>query len=401
MSYYHDYEYRSMPPPRPQTSLAVTALMITALLFAVLVIPVCAWILWPRAEAVSVSAVPRAVTPRGSLAEDEASTVALYESASPSVVHITTMASRRNPYSLDPREVQQGSGSGFIWDQEGHVVTNYHVIQGASSAQVTLTDAKGRTSFPATLVGTQPDKDLAVLKIDAPKERLRPMPVGSSGDLKVGQKVFAIGNPFGLDHTLTTGIISALNRQIESVVRTPIYGVIQTDAAINPGNSGGPLLDSSGRLIGVNTAIYSPSGASVGIGFAIPVDEVNDVVPRVIARKGGAPPPAELVKGGVPKLGIVGVPDQLARRNGIEGIVVSEVDPQSPAGKAGLRPLRHDDDTDRWEVGDIIIAIDDQPTRNLDDLRAILKKKKLGDTVTVSVRRDGEVAKVKLKLEAF
>jgi S1-C subfamily serine protease len=247
---------------------------------------VLAWRFWPRAPwtGLDPNAVPRAVTPRGDLAEDEKTTIAIFRQASPSVVHITTLALRQDAFSLDLFQIPRGTGSGFVWDQDGHVVTNYHVIQGADAARVTLAD---QSSWTARLVGAYPDKDLAVLMIDAPKNRLRPIPVGTSHDLQVGQKVFAIGNPFGLDQSLTTGVISALGREIESVTRQTIKDMIQTDAAINPGNSGGPLLDSAGRLIGVNTAIFSPSGAYAGIGFAIPVDEVNRVVPKLIRHGKG------------------------------------------------------------------------------------------------------------------
>jgi len=222
---------------------------------------------------VDLNALPRAITPRGDLAEEEKTTIALFRQASPSVVHITTLAVRQDAFSLDVFQIPQGTGSGFVWDNQGRIVTNFHVIRDADAAQVTLAD---HSSWKARLVGAYPDKDLAVLMVDAPKDRLHPIAIGTSHDLQVGQRLFAIGNPFGLDQSLTTGIISALGREIESVNRRAIKDMIQTDAAINPGNSGGPLLDSSGRLIGVNTAIYSPSGASAGIGFAIPVDEVMD-----------------------------------------------------------------------------------------------------------------------------
>jgi len=229
---------------------------------------------WPwRSSGVDLSALPRAITPRGDLAEEEKTTIALFRQASPSVVHITTLAVRQDAFSLDVFQIPQGTGSGFVWDNQGRIVTNFHVIRDADAAQVTLAD---HSSWKARLVGAYPDKDLAVLMVDAPKDRLHPIAIGTSHDLQVGQRLFAIGNPFGLDQSLTTGIISALGREIESVNRRAIKDMIQTDAAINPGNSGGPLLDSSGRLIGVNTAIYSPSGASAGIGFAIPVDEVMD-----------------------------------------------------------------------------------------------------------------------------
>jgi S1-C subfamily serine protease len=213
------------------------------------------------------------------LTDDERETIALFEQASPSVVYITSLSVRRDLFTLNVLEIPQGTGSGFVWDDAGHIVTNFHVIQNADRAQVTLAD---RSTWVAELVGVAPAKDLAVLRIDAPAAKLRPLPVGSSEDLRVGQTVLAIGDPFGLDQTLTTGVISALGREIESVAQIPIRDVIQTDAAINPGNSGGPLLDSSGRLIGVNAAIYSPSGAYAGIGFSIPVDTVKWVVPELI-----------------------------------------------------------------------------------------------------------------------
>src|SRR6185295_3452494 len=224
-------------------------------------------------------AAPRPVTPRGDLLGDEKSTITLFRQASPSVVNITAIGVERDLFTLNLYQIPQGTGSGFVWDTNGDIITNVHVSQNADAAQVTLAD---QSNWRARVVGTAPDKDLAVLRIDAPANRLHPIPIGTSKDLQVGQSVFAIGNPFGLDQTLTTGVISALNREIESVTRRPIQGVIQSDAAINPGNSGGPLLDSAGRLIGVNTAIYSPSGASAGIGFAIPVDTVNRIVPRLI-----------------------------------------------------------------------------------------------------------------------
>jgi S1-C subfamily serine protease len=218
------------------------------------------------------------IVARGDLAQDEQATITLFKQASPSVVYITTLA-RRAVGFFDVMEVPQGTGSGFIWDEKGHVVTNFHVLQGASSARVTLHD---QTEWPAELVGVAPDQDLAVLRIRAPAQKLSPILVGTSRNLQVGQRVLAIGNPFGLDFTLTTGIISALGRSISALTGRKIPNVIQTDAAINPGNSGGPLLDSAGRLIGVNTQIASPSGASAGISFAVPVDTVNRVIPELI-----------------------------------------------------------------------------------------------------------------------
>lgn len=267
-------------PPRYAWSSYSWPLLLLLGVGAVLV-----WRLAPRLTGywTDSAVVPREVMLRGDLFEDEKRTIDLFKRSSPSAVHITTVG---RPSSRNPRQIPHGTGSGFIWDREGRVVTNYHVIRGAASAQVTLSDG---SDWQARLVGGFPDKDLAVLVIDAPRDRLRPIPIGTSHDLQVGQKVFAIGNPFGLDRTLTTGIISALGREIESVTDQTIRDVIQTDAAINPGNSGGPLLDSAGRLIGVNTAIQSPSGASAGIGFAIPVDEVNRVVPQLIQQGKAAP----------------------------------------------------------------------------------------------------------------
>jgi len=238
----------------------------------------------PRLVESRTEATPRAVTPRGPLLAEEQSQIEVFRKTSPSVVHITTLETQRDFFSLNVQQVPRGTGTGFVWDERGHIVTNFHVIQNGNGARVTLAD---QSAYNAELVGAFPDRDLAVLRIQAPREKLPPIPVGTSRDLLVGQRVYAIGNPFGLDQTLTTGIVSALNREIESVNQRTIRGVIQTDAAINPGNSGGPLLDSAGRLIGVNTAIYSPSGASAGIGFAIPVDEVNRIVPRLI-RDGAA-----------------------------------------------------------------------------------------------------------------
>lgn len=224
---------------------------------------------------------PRAITPRGELASDEQTTIELFRNASPSVVYITPLALVTDRYRLNVYEIPQGTGSGFVWDEEGHIITNSHVIQGANAARVTLADG---TKWEARLAAADRNQDLAILHINAPRDSLQPIAIGTSSGLQVGQKVFAIGNPFGLDQTLTTGIISALGREIPTGPERVIRGVIQTDAAINPGNSGGPLLDSAGRLIGVNTAIYSPSGSSAGIGFAVPVDTVNRVASELLRR---------------------------------------------------------------------------------------------------------------------
>jgi S1-C subfamily serine protease len=331
-------------------------------------------------------AAPRAVAPRGELWSDEKSTIALFRQASPSVVNITAIGVQRDLLTLNLYQIPQGTGSGFIWDKTGNVITNFHVIQEADAAQVTLGD---QSAWKARVVGIAPDKDLAVLRIDAPADRLRPIPVGTSKDLQVGQYVFAIGNPFGLDQTLTTGVISALGREIESVTRRPIQGVIQTDAAINPGNSGGPLLDSAGRLIGVNAAIYSPSGTSAGIGFAIPVDTVNRIVPELI-RYG------KVIR---PGLGVQLAEEQLAERLGFSGVLVVDVAPGSAAAKAGIRPTRREV-SGRVLWGDVIVAIDGVKVESPNDLFLLLEKYKVGDVVNVSLLRDGKIVQTKVALTA-
>jgi S1-C subfamily serine protease len=303
------------------------------------------------------------------------------------VVHVTSVALRRDRFTLNVFKIPAGSGSGFVWDDQGRIVTNFHVVKGASEIQVTLAD---QSTWNATRVRYDEDKDLAVLWIDAPKDRLHPLPLGESNNLLVGQKVFAIGNPFGLDQSLSTGIISALGREIgtEESGRV-IKGVIQTDAAINPGNSGGPLLDSAGRLIGVNTAIVSPTGAYAGIGFAIPVDEVNQVVTRLIRDE----------KVQRPILGIVPGPDQVARQRGISGVIVYEVVQGGPAHKAGLRGL-WSDDFGRIRIGDVIRAIDGKEVKSTKSLFSILEGCKVGQEVNVLIWRDGEEMEVTLTLGA-
>ncbi|GAB4566681.1 MAG: trypsin-like peptidase domain-containing protein [Haliangiales bacterium] len=328
---------------------------------------------------------PRAVTARGNLADDETATIELFRSVSPSVVHITNLQAQRDNFSLNVLEIPRGTGSGFAWDEDGHIVTNNHVIQNADRVAVTLSD---NTVWPGTIVGTAPENDLAVVRINAPPEKLTPISVGASVNLQVGQKVFAIGNPFGLDQTLTTGVISGLNREIKSATERPLYDVIQTDAAINPGNSGGPLLDSAGLLIGVNTAIFSPSGAYAGIGFAVPADTVNRVVPQLIAN-------GRVVK---PGLGIIALDGRSARRLGIEGVVVRTVQPNSAADKAGLLGMVIDS-LGRQMPRDIIRGIDDTPLRTIDDLYRVLDNKRVGDEVTLLVQRGSEQVPITLTLQ--
>jgi S1-C subfamily serine protease len=328
---------------------------------------------------------PRSVAPRGALGADEQANIELFRKASPSVVHITTLETQRDLFSMNVEQVPLGTGTGFVWDERGHIVTNFHVIQGGSAARVTLAD---QSSYPAKLVGAFPDRDLAVLKIDVPAAKLPPIALGSSRDLLVGQRVYAIGNPFGLDQTLTTGLVSALNREIESFNQRTIRGVIQTDAAINPGNSGGPLLDSAGRLIGVNTQIASPSGASAGIGFAIPVDEVNRIVPRLI-RDGRYVRPA---------LGVTAGPAALQRALNLpKGVALLQVGSSGPAARAGLQAFRRGAN---GEVvgGDVITAINDEPIADLDEMLAQLERRQPGDSVTLSVWRNGQTRKQRVVL---
>ncbi len=327
----------------------------------------------------------REVRPRTNLNEDELATIKLFEDAAPSVVFINTSNYRRNYWTRDITEIPRGSGSGFIWDREGHIVTNYHVIEDADKATVTLGD---QSTWDADLVGFAPEKDLAILKIVAPRDKLPPIPIGTSDDLLVGQSVLAIGNPFGLDQTLTTGIISALGREIKSPGGIPIRNVVQTDAAINPGNSGGPLLDSQGRLIGVNTAIYSPSGAYAGIGFSIPVDEVNWVVNDLIKH-------GKIMR---PTLGVNLFSQNLVDRAGLKGAVVSEVVSGSAAERAGVKSTTR---SARGEIilGDIIIGIDKEKIENHSDLILALEKYRPGDKVVIVVQRGEDEVKLDLVLD--
>lgn len=321
-------------------------------------------------------AAPRAVSPRGPLGADELAQIDLFKKTSPSVVHITSLGVQRDLFSMNAQEVPRGTGTGFVWDTAGHIVTNYHVIQGANGARVTLAD---QSTYDAKMVGAFPDRDLAVLRIDAPKEKLPPIALGTSRDLQVGQRVYAIGNPFGLDQTLTLGIVSALGREIESFNNRTIKGVIQTDAAINPGNSGGPLLDSAGRLIGVNTQIASPSGASAGIGFSIPADEVNRIVPRLI--KDG-----RFVR---PAIGVSAAPANFLKALGLpKGVAIVQVGNGSPAAKAGLQAFRRGS---RGEIvqGDIITAINEEPVVDLDGMLALLEKRQAGEEVHLTLWREG------------
>jgi S1-C subfamily serine protease len=335
---------------------------------------------------VSFEPRPVAQRPDDKLGADEQSTIDVFSKFARSVVHITSLETRRNRMTLDVAEIPQGTGSGFVWDQEGRIVTNYHVVQMGDRASVTLND---NTTYAATIIGVAPDKDIAVLHIDAPPEKLLPLPIGQSSTLKVGQKVLAIGNPFGLDQTLTTGVVSGLGREIQSVTRRSITDVIQTDASINPGNSGGPLLDSSGRLIGINTAIYSPSGANAGIGFAVPVDTVNSIVPRLL-RDG------KILR---PGLGIVLASDQIAARNGIDGLLILRVAPGGAADQAGLTGVVQSPDGQR--AGDVIVKVEGTDVHHESDLFRALDAHSVGDEISVTVVNQGRRRTVKVKLQAI
>jgi S1-C subfamily serine protease len=345
---------------------------------------------WPSAAAKADvrSAQPRPVVARGDLGADERATIALFERSRDAVVFITTRERVQDFWTRNIFSVPRGTGSGFIWDEAGHVVTNFHVVEGASDATVRLADGR---DYRAVLVGASPAHDLAVLKIGTGPKRPPPVPLGTSADLKVGQRVFAIGNPFGLDWTLTTGIVSALDRSLPTESGVTIEHLIQTDAAINPGNSGGPLLDSAGRLIGINTAIYSPSGASAGIGFAVPVDTVNRVVPQLI-RSGRYIRPA---------LGIE-VDEDLNQRLSavlkVQGVVVLRVAPKSAAAAAGLKGATISRDG-AIAPGDIIVAVEGKPVDSVGKLLGRLDDFKVGDTVKITVMRRGNNVEVPVMLE--
>jgi S1-C subfamily serine protease len=334
---------------------------------------------------------PIAQRPDDKLGADEQTTIDVFEKFSRAVVHVTSLRSQRNRMTLDLSEIPQGTGSGFVWDQTGHIVTNYHVVHCGSGpcdrASVTLNDG---SSYAAKVVGVAPDKDLAVLRIDAPPQKLLPLPVGQSSTLKVGMKVLAIGNPFGLDQTLTTGVISGLGREIKSMTGRPISDMIQTDASINPGNSGGPLLDSAGRLIGVNTAIFSPTGANAGIGFAVPVDTVNSIVPQLLKH-------GRIVR---PGLGVNIFNDAQTARARIEGVAILAVQPGGAADQAGIVGAQQAPGGG-FLIEDVIVGIDKIEIRRQDDLFRALDGYKVGDVIEVTVRNQvtGKRRTVKVTLQ--
>ncbi len=336
---------------------------------------------------IGLTSSPRSITARGELALDEKNTIEIFEQASPAVVYISTSKRVINPWTRNVFNVPQGTGSGFVWDELGHVITNNHVISQASEAQIRLND--GRT-YMASLVGSSPDHDLAVLRIRVPINSPPAVPIGTSADLKVGQKVFAIGNPFGLDYTLTTGVVSALDRSLSANGNSSIDHLIQTDAAINPGNSGGPLLDSAGRLIGINTAIYSPSGAYAGIGFAVPVDTVNKVVPVLIAKG----------RYERPQLGIESNEDinrALMKQLGVEGVLILRVTPGSVAAAAGLKGTQMQ--TGGGVIpGDVITKLGGTKITSVRELLSRLDDFSMGEKTTITIWRNGKTQTLDIQL---
>ena len=332
------------------------------------------------------TAIATAETTPVFLTNDEQNNISVFKSASPSVVFVTNTQLRRQRFSLNVMEIPRGSGTGFIWDESGLIVTNFHVVQGANKITIELQSNK---SYQATIVGSAPEKDIALLKIDAPNEDLQPLPLGDSTSLAVGRKVLAIGNPFALDTTLTVGVVSALGREIKSVTNRTIKNVIQTDAAINPGNSGGPLLNSTGQLVGVNTAIYSPTGASAGIGFAIPVNAVKVIIPQLIEH-------GKLIR---PVLGIETLTDYWTRRLRVKGVAILSVREGLPAANAGMVGVR-EDRRGKIHLGDVIIAINGQNVINEDSLLNQLEQFSPGDNVKVTTLKDEKIHNYNVQLVA-
>ncbi|MEP7157242.1 MAG: trypsin-like peptidase domain-containing protein [Betaproteobacteria bacterium] len=334
----------------------------------------------PTARAADAPVEPRAVAARGPLLEHEKTLISLFEHAAPSVAYITT--ERLEQTGFFTIGVAQGAGSAFVWDSAGHVVTNYHVIANARKVSVLLD--VGKDALAAEVVGGAPEYDLAVVKLKQIPPGLKPIPLGTSRDLRVGQSVIAIGNPFGFSRTMTTGVISALDRYLPTQNYAEIAGAIQTDAAINPGNSGGPLLDSAGRLIGVNTLITSSSGSSAGVGFSIPVDLVNRIVPQLIARG----------RASSPSIGIVPFDPFVVARNGIKGVVVNTVRSGSPAATAGIRPLN----PRTGQLGDIIIAVNGRPVDTVSTFVAELDRSGIDSTAEFLIVREGKERREKIRV---
>jgi S1-C subfamily serine protease len=358
------------------------------LLLAALIAAWIAWATWPSpGTGLNAKAQRRPVEPR-TIAEPslEQLNIRVYQNASPSLVQVTSIGDEEDLFGLNVQEVPEGVGSGFVWDTDGHIVTAYHVVEGAEALRVTLSD---HSVYDAQKVWGDEDQDIAVIWIHAPKTKLHAIPIGVSHSLKVGQLVYALGDPFGLAQTMTSGIVSALGREMESSNGRKIRGVIQTSAPINPGNSGGPLLDSSGRLIGMNTAIITPSGAFAGIGFAVPVDEIDTVVTQLIRR-------GKIVR---PHLGVQVAEDQIAQQLGVkEGALVLKVLPNTPAAKAKLRGTRRQDG--EIALGDVIVAVNGNAINNSSDLRSAIAQLKPGQTAILTILRNGSRQEVKVSLDA-
>ncbi|MEA3642957.1 MAG: trypsin-like peptidase domain-containing protein [Lamprobacter sp.] len=352
----------------------------TAFLRGVLVallVLLAAWVGYDYVQlALYEQSTPREVEARGDLAGMEKTAIQVFERVSPSVVFVTTVAQAR-PSLFARSETQLGMGSGFVWDGAGHIVTNHHVIDDADHIAVRF-GLEGRER--ASLVGSAPDYDLAVLRVRAGNRLFQPVSVGSAEELRVGQTVFAIGSPFGLSRTLTQGIVSALERRLPTASGREVRGVIQTDAAINPGNSGGPLLDSAGRLIGVNTAIVSGSGAFAGVGFAVPVDVVNRVVSEIIRE------------GSVARPGIVALTEAMTARLDVDGVVIAAVQPGSPAARAGLEGINQR----AGRLGDVITHAEGKQVQSVADLAAILDEVGIGNEATLKVQHGGRTRKVQV-----
>jgi S1-C subfamily serine protease len=321
------------------------------------------------------------------LSPEEKRDIDVFRRAAGSVVNVTSIALRRDFFSYDVMQIPQGTGSGFVYDTEGHIVTNVHVIEEGDRFTVTLADG---SQYDAEVVGVAGDKDVAVIRIKTDASRLVPVTLGSSKNLVVGQRVLAVGNPFGLDHSLTVGVVSALGRELTSPSGRRIRDVIQTDAAINPGNSGGPLLDSSGRVIGMNTAIYSPSGASAGIGFAVPVDTIARLVPQLIQHR-------KVVRAGI---GVQLIPDRYSESLGIRGVGINVVQRGGAAERAGLSGVQSDR-RGRPVLGDVISAVDGKPILSTDDLYDAFETAGVGSTVRLTVDRDGRKRDVSVTLGAM
>src|SRR3979411_685510 len=353
----------------------------TRLTLSILLILLAAFVVQPYIDRIFFSGTPRPVEPRGSLAEAERTTIEIFERVSPSGVQVAARAAPAGARGLDEEGTGVQSGTGFMWDTSRHVVTNSHVVAGTREVVVRLASGGVVQAQP---VGVAESYDLAVLRLGGVRQLPPAVNVGTSIDLKVGQWAFAIGNPFVCDQSCTTGVISALKRRLPTTAGREIGNVIQTDAAINPGNSGGPLLDSAGRVIGVTRALFSPSGANAGVGFAIPVDVVNRVVPQLI-RNGRVPTPG---------IGIVAASEEMAARLGAEGVVVVRTMPGSPAEQAGLRGV----DPRTGVLGDVIVAVDGKPVHNLANLTDQLEQAGVGKTVELSIKRGGATTSVKMQV---